>query len=150
MCSDELVATRVSFSVTPSDTFRTSPHVLMLHGHGGGGGCRCGGLLRCDLGQPVLCVLQAAPAAQLTGGTAGVAARQEATHTHSPDEPPGRPAAPAKNHWASQNSQNHVERQQRHVRWGIWGKTRGFSGTNKSLFLANMIKLIKRRLWIVI
>lgn len=89
--------------------------MLALHRHGGGGG----GLLRGHLGQPMFFALRAAPAAQLTRGTAGVAARQEATHAHSPEEPSGRQAAPTHDHGASQDSQNHVERQQRHVRGRI-------------------------------
>lgn len=70
----------------------------ILHGDGGDGGSGCGGLLRRDLGQSVFFVLQAAPTAQLTRGTAGVTARQEATHAHSPEEPAGGPAAPAHHH----------------------------------------------------
>lgn len=128
-----------------SVTFRVSPPVLALHGdHGGGGGCGRGDLLRGDLGQPVFFVLQAAPAAQLTRSTAGVTARQETTHTHSPEEPAGRPAAPAHHHWPNQNSQYHIERKQGHVWRGIWENTGRVSAQIRLLFynvqLLNHIK----------
>lgn len=103
---------------------QSGPSWLSLHGHGGRHGHGRGGHLGRDLSQTVLLVLGATPSAQLTGGTAGVAAGQETKHTHPPEEPARGPAAPAQEHRAGRHTQNHIQGQQRHVLLRFWGNRR--------------------------
>lgn len=91
-----------------------------LHSHCGDRQHRCCGSFRCNLCQSVLLVLRAAPSAQLARCAAGVAAGQEAKHTHTPQEPARGPTAPAHDNPHCSHTQNHIQRQQRNGRLGIW------------------------------
>lgn len=72
--------------------------------------------------------MRAAPPAELAGRAAGVAAGQETKHTHSPQEPARGPTAPARENPAGRHTQNHIQRQQRNGRLGIWRRKNFING----------------------
>lgn len=88
---------------------------------GGTGGGAVGRGVRGDLGQAVLLALRAAAGAELARRAGRVAAGQEATDAHAPQEPPGGPAAPTQHHAARRHPQQDVENQQWRRRRNICG-----------------------------
>lgn len=86
-----------------------SPNTAQLKG-----GC-AGRSLGGDLGQAEL---HARPA-QVEGGTGGVTAGQEAADAHPPQEPAGRPAAPAHHKRSHQHSQSYVQDGPQNISLGI-------------------------------